>query len=112
MTPGVSGFLAGLITMCFFAIGLCFARFWRVRRDPLFASFAIAFWLLAANQAVVGLSIVGREEQSWVYLLRLAAFAVIAMAIVRKNIGHTNNGGRPRPRLKEKMEPTNYDPSS
>jgi hypothetical protein len=85
MTSGTSAFLAGLITMCFAAIGLCFARFWSLNRDPLFVAFAAAFWLLALGQALVGLSIVPREEQSWVYLLRVAAFVCIAIAIVRKN---------------------------
>lgn len=81
-----NAFLAGLITMCFAAIGLCFARFWSLNRDPLFIAFAAAFWLLAVGQALVGLSIVPREEQSWVYLLRVAAFVCIAIAIVRKNM--------------------------
>lgn len=86
MSPTLSGFLAGLITMCFGAIGCCFARFWYLNRDPLFISFALAFWLLAANQMLVGLSAVPREEQSWIYLLRIAAFLIIAFAIVKKNI--------------------------
>ena len=88
---GLSPFLGGLITMCFAAIGLCFVRFWTLNRDPLFVAFAIAFWLLAANQALVGLSVVPREEQSWVYLLRVAAFLVIAIAIVRKNVSQRRN---------------------
>lgn len=90
MSPGINGFLAGLITMCFGAIGLCFLRFWHLSRDPLFVAFAIAFWLLAANQALVGLSIVPREEQSWVFLLRVTAFLIIVAAIVRKNIRQGN----------------------
>jgi hypothetical protein len=96
MSIGLAAFLAGLITMCYTSVGLCFARFWVLNRDPLFISFAMAFWLLAANQAIVGLAIVPREEQSWVYLLRVAAFAVIAIAIVRKNMGQHARRGRPR----------------
>ena len=84
----LNAFISGLVTMCFAAIGLCFTRFWTLNRDPLFIAFAIAFWLLAANQALVGLSVVPREERSWVYLLRVAAFLVIAIAIVRKNVAH------------------------
>ena len=86
MISGTAAFVAGLITMCFAAIGLCFLRFWVLNRDPLFVAFAIAFWLLAANHGVVGLSLVPREVQSWVYLLRVTAFIVIAIAILRKNI--------------------------
>lgn len=89
---GVESFLSGLITMCFAAIGLCFIRFWVLHRDPLFVCFGIAFWLLATNQALVGLAIVPHEVQSWVYLLRVAAFVVIAVAIVLKNIGPEGDG--------------------
>lgn len=86
MNASMNAFLAGLITMCFAAVGLCFARFWSLNRDPLFIAFAVAFWLLAANQALVGLSVVPREEASWIYLLRVAAFVVIAIAIIGKNL--------------------------
>ncbi len=48
--------------------------------------FAAAFWLLALGQGIVGLLRFPREEQSWCYLLRLGAFALIAIAIVHKNI--------------------------
>ena len=89
MTTGP--FLAGLIAMCFAAVGLCFARFWSLNRDPLFISFALAFWLLAAQQTLIGLAVVPREEQSWVYLLRVAAFVLIAIAIVRKNISQASS---------------------
>lgn len=86
MNIGLHAFLDGLVTMCFAAIGLCFARFWTLHRDPLFISFCIAFWLLATNQALVVLMAVPQEELSWIYLLRVAAFLIIAMAIVRKNV--------------------------
>ena len=54
--------------------------------DGLFLAFALAFWLLALNTAVAGLGGVSREEMSYVYLLRLAAFSLIIIAIVRKNM--------------------------
>ena len=92
MSPVVGGFLAGLIAMCFAAVGLGFLRFWRLNRDPLFVALAIAFWLLAVSHALTGLLIVPREEQSWVYLLRVAAFLVIAIAIARKNLGRATAG--------------------
>ena len=76
-------FVYGMITAGFLIAGLFFAKFWRRSGDPLFAIFAVAFWLLALNQAL--LLLVPREEQSWIYLLRLAAFALIAAAIVHKN---------------------------
>jgi len=94
MISSANAFLAGLITMCFAAIGLCFLRFWTLNRDPLFLAFAAAFWLLALSQGLVGLAAVPREEQSWVYLLRVGAFICIAVAIVRKN---TSDARRSRP---------------
>jgi hypothetical protein len=79
-------FLAGAITMGHLAVGLFFLRFWRRTHDRLFLIFAFAFWLLAANQAAVALSTVPREEQSAIYLLRLAAFTLIILGIVSKNL--------------------------
>jgi hypothetical protein len=80
-------YLSGAITMGFLVAGLFFLRFWVKTRDRLFLVFAVAFWLLALNQGIIGLGGIAREELSWVYLLRLAAFSLIIVAIVRKNIG-------------------------
>ncbi|MFN3687633.1 DUF5985 family protein [Salinarimonas sp.] len=85
-------FTAGLISMGFFVVGLFFARFWSRSRDRLFLAFAAAFWLLAANHAIVALFGLPREEQSWVYLLRLAAFLLIIVAIVSKNLAARRGG--------------------
>jgi hypothetical protein len=78
-------FGSGLITMGFVIAGVFFLRFWFRTRDRLFAMFAAAFWLLALNQALVALSGLAREEQTWFYLLRVAAFALILVAIGMKN---------------------------
>jgi uncharacterized protein DUF5985 len=86
MSLMAAGFLAGLITMSFAAIALCFFRFWWLRRDPLLGAFAIAFGLLATHHAILGLFPAPHERRSLVYLLRVAAFGVIAVAILRKNI--------------------------
>lgn len=80
-------FVSGLITMGFLVSGLFFLRFFMRTRDMLFAAFAAAFWLLAANQALLALSNLPVEERSWMYLLRLAAFAIIILAIAFKNRG-------------------------
>lgn len=80
-----SPFLAGAVTMGFLIAGLFFLRFWRRTRDGLFAAFAIAFWLLALNQALLTFAQVPLEERSWLYMLRLAAFAVILISIAMKN---------------------------
>ncbi len=80
-------FLSGAITLGFLVAGLFFLRFWRRTRDGLFLAFALAFWLLGLNQALLAFSSVPVEERTWLYLLRLAAFALILIAIVFKNRG-------------------------
>jgi hypothetical protein len=80
-------FLSGAITVGYLLAGLFFLRFWVKSRDRLFLVFAAAFWLFALNQAITGLGDISREELSSVYLLRLAAFSLIIIAVVRKNIG-------------------------
>ena len=78
-------FLSGAITMGFLVAGLLFLRFWRKTREPLFATFAAAFWLLGIAQALLALSAVPVEERSWLYLLRLAAFVLILVSVWRAN---------------------------
>jgi len=81
----VLNFVFGMITMGYVVAGLFFAKFWRRSRDPLFAIFAVAFWLLAINQAIVAAFDMPREEQGWAYLPRLAAFILIIVAVIYKN---------------------------
>lgn len=80
-------FFSGAITMGFAVCGLFFWRFWRRTRDALFLYFAVAFWLLALGQALLALAGIPVEERSWIYLIRLGAFLLIILAIVRKNFG-------------------------
>jgi len=85
MSAATTQFITGMITMGFLIAGVLFLRFWTRTRDLLFAAYAVAFWLLAANQALVALSGIPREEHSWFYLLRVAAFAMIIAAVAWKN---------------------------
>lgn len=78
-------FLSGMITAGFLTGSLFFARFWWRTRDRLFAAFTVAFVLLAFDQAALTLGDVPREERSLLYLVRLAAFALICAAIAYKN---------------------------
>lgn len=78
-------FLSGAATLGFFVAALFFFRFWRCTEDGLFLAFGIAFMLLGANQALLILANVPEEERSWLYLLRLLAFILILVAIIRKN---------------------------
>ena len=80
-------FNAGAIALGYAVIGVFFLRFWRRTRDGLFAAFAGAFWLMAANSFLVEFLELPREHVGWVYLLRLAAFALIIFAIVNKSVG-------------------------
>lgn len=81
----IFNFLAGAVTFGFLLAGLFFLRFWKRTADRLFLSFAAAFLLLGVGQALLTLTDIPVEERSWLYLFRLAAFALILMAIVGKN---------------------------
>ena len=78
-------FLSGAVAFGFFICGLLFLRFWRRTRDELFVAFALAFVLLGIGQTVLALSNLPTEERGSIYLFRLVAFALILIAIVRKN---------------------------
>ena len=85
--PILAAFAGGALALGFLAVGLFFLKFWRRTRDGLFLAFALAFALLAANQAVPILAGIPSENQGYVYLLRLAAFVLIIAAVLRKNLG-------------------------
>jgi hypothetical protein len=78
-------FLSGAITMGCAMAGLFFLRFWRRTRDRLFIAFALAFWLLGIGQALLTFTRGATEERTWLYLIRLVAFALILFSIWRKN---------------------------
>lgn len=80
-------FLAGAVTAGFVVSGLFFFRFWHRTRDSLFLAFAFAFWLLGLAQGILALGNVPVEERSLIFLIRLGAFALILLAIARKNRG-------------------------
>jgi zinc transporter ZupT len=80
-------FFSGMVAMGFLVAGLFFLRFWRRTGDMLFAAFAVAFFLFALQQWIVGVSDIPREELSWTFLLRLAGFALLIVAILVKNLG-------------------------
>lgn len=76
----------GALIVGYLILGVFFLKFWRRTRDSLFIMFAWAFWLMAANQLAVWASNSGDTDVGWTYLLRLLAFVLIVVAIVRKNI--------------------------
>lgn len=79
--------VSGAIIMGYGVACLFFLKFWRRTRDRLFLAFAAAFFLMGATPFLTVALDIPREEQSPFYLLRLAAFVIIAGAIVFKSIG-------------------------
>lgn len=75
----------GALTALAFVCGLFFVRYWKSSGDRFFAFFAVAFWALGANWALL----IGRdpadEYTPYFYLLRLFAFLLILSGIVDKN---------------------------
>jgi hypothetical protein len=82
----IAAFLSGAVSLGFLVAALFFLKFWRRTGDGLFAVFAAAFVLIAANQAAPVLFGIPDEALGGVYLLRLAAFVLIMMAVLRKNM--------------------------
>jgi hypothetical protein len=80
-------FLSGAVCLGFLICALFFLRFWRRTRDQLFLAFALAFGLLGVGQGILALANIPTEDRGSVYLIRLAAFALIIFAIMRKNRG-------------------------
>jgi hypothetical protein len=86
-------FLSGAVTLGYFVAAGFFLRFWRRTHDRLFASFAVAFVLLALNQALATFLGAGDELTPYTYVLRVLGFALILFAIVDKNV--SSGGTRP-----------------
>jgi hypothetical protein len=86
-------YLWGALSMGCAAVALYFFRYWRTSRDPLFIYFSVAFAILGLNW--VGLAVVdpALEGRHILYLLRLAAFVLIIVAIVNKNRRNHHRGG-------------------
>ena len=86
----MQSFLSGMVTAGFLTASVFFARFWVRTRDLLFAAFSGAFCLLALNQALAALIPPLDERRGYAYALRVVAFLLIVVAIIRKN---TSGGG-------------------
>jgi hypothetical protein len=77
-------FLSGMVAMGYAVASLFFLGFWKRTRDRLFLAFAAAFLLLMLNGVLVTMANVPLENRAFLYLLRLAAFAIIIGAVVQK----------------------------
>jgi hypothetical protein len=78
-------FLHGATFMGCIVAAVYFLRFWRDTRDRLFVLFAVAFAVLAMNRAALALTHPTAESTPYFYLARLAAFLLIAFAVIDKN---------------------------
>ena len=78
-------FVAGAICCAYLTAALFFLKFWKETRDRLFALFALAFAVLAANRALLVLLRDVHEAHPWLYFVRLLAFVLILIAILDKN---------------------------
>lgn len=80
----VAAFLYGVLAMGFAVAALFFAKFWRATRDRLFVYLAVAFGLFAVERAAA-LPTFDAEAALWPYVLRIAGFLLIILALVEKN---------------------------
>jgi hypothetical protein len=85
ITP-MEGLVAGALGAGFLIAGLFFLKFWRRTGDGLFVAFSAAFALLALASALPIFLGTPHEERSGIYLIRLAAFVLIIVAVLAKNL--------------------------
>jgi hypothetical protein len=91
MSP-LEGLVAGGLAVGFLVLAAFFLRFWGRTRDGLFLAFSAAFALMAVNQALPVLLHIPQEERGGIYLIRLAAFLLIIVAVVGKNLRRDPEG--------------------
>ena len=77
--------LSGAILMGFWVAGLFFYRFWKITRDRLFSIFAMAFWVMGLERLILTIMAPENEFRPYIYIFRLLAFTLIALAILDKN---------------------------
>jgi hypothetical protein len=76
----------GAFAAGFFVAAAFFLRFWGRTHAPLLMIFSLAFGMLALSYGLLGVLEIPREEQGWIYLMRLGAFTLIIIGIVWTNI--------------------------
>jgi hypothetical protein len=81
----MASFISGMVVMGLLIASLFFFRFWKRTGDILFLAFSFSFCLFALNQALPVIWNLGSEERSWTYLLRLAGFLLIILAVLNKS---------------------------
>jgi uncharacterized membrane protein HdeD (DUF308 family) len=83
----MDSFLQGTIAAGFAIAGVFFLRYWKETRDRLFLLFALSFLTSAVNRVMLAATASSeREHDHYLYLVRLASFLLIIIAIVDKNV--------------------------
>jgi hypothetical protein len=77
--------MLGAIAMACFAVGLFFLHYWRSSRDRFFLFFMLSFWMEAANRVAMAVANAPNEDAPAHYVVRLAAYGLIILAIWDKN---------------------------
>lgn len=85
MGNALNGVVSGALLMGYAVAALFFLRFWSASRDRLFALFSLAFAVLAVQRFAITVTRETMEDQTIFYLVRLAAYVIIIVAIVDKN---------------------------
>ena len=85
MSSNVFAFLSGAVAMASFATTLFFLKFWRRTSDTFFLLFALAFAIDTVSRTALGVTHISNELEPAFYLLRLAMFVLIIVAITIKN---------------------------
>lgn len=83
--PDVYHFLSGAAALASALVALFFLRFYKKTGERLFGMFAAAFSLLALERVILVAVQLEDELKGAVYLLRLAAFVLILVAVAEKN---------------------------
>ena len=89
-------FISGVYMATFAASGVFFLKFYRASRDVFFLYFCLACWLLSIERVALlfvegGYAATptpsGGEARSFVHIIRMIAFTLILLAVVKKNRG-------------------------
>ena len=78
-------FLWSATAMGCWVVALFFMRFWKDTHDRLFLIFASSFFVFGLNWALLIVVNPPNESRHYLYLLRLVAFALLAIGIIDKN---------------------------
>jgi hypothetical protein len=92
----MNSLILGAVAMASLVAALFFFRFWRQTRDHLFLFFSLAFAVDVVTRVTLGISGgAANEGEPLFYLGRLVTFALIVIAIFRKNRRDPRGNGTP-----------------